>query len=149
MYGREVTDTPRPTLSRDLLAAIQPLLTQVRSRRTLSPGKLGILQHVLTEGRATTGELAAHIQVSPQAISLAAHELESLGLVERIPDTVDRRRIWIEATAVGRDRLDEELAQGHTWLARVIAERLSPAEVAVLEAAIPVLLAIGPEAQHD
>lgn len=149
MYGFQVTDAPRSALARDLLTAIQPLLTQVRSRRTLSPGKLGILQHVLTQGRATTSELATQIQVSPQAISLAAHELEALGLIERIPDTVDRRRIWIEATTAGRDRFDQELADGHAELSRVIAQRLTPAEVAVLEAAIPVLRAIGPEARHE
>ena len=151
MYGFVVTDTPpdHTPLSRDLLAAVQPLLAQVRSRRTLSPGKLGILHHVLTVGRATTSELAAQIQVSPQAISLAAHELETLGLIDRIPDTVDRRRIWIEPTDAGRDRFAQELADGHAWLSHIIGERLTPAEVAALEAAIPVLRKIGPEARHE
>ena len=135
-------------VAHDLLAAVQPLLLQVRARRSLSPGKLGILRHLLAAGRATTSELAAQIQVSPQGISLAAHELEELGLIDRTPDAVDRRRIWISLTDAGRDRLAQERAAGDAWLSQVISERLTPDEVALVEAAIPALRKITSEVQR-
>lgn len=128
---------------------MQPLLAQVRARRSLSPGKFGILQHLHAVGQATTSELAAQIQVSPQGISLAAHELAELGLIQRVPDTVDRRRIWITITDAGKERFDRERAAGHEWLSQAIAERLTPTEIALVSAAIPALLKIGPEARHE
>ena len=137
------------TVAHDLLAAVQPLLLQIRARRSLSPGKLGILRHLLTVGRATTSELAAQIQVSPQGISLAAHELEGLGLIERTPDTVDRRRNWITLTDAGRETLAQERAVGEAWLSEVISERLTPAEIALVETALPALRKITAQAQHD
>ncbi|MFB9074782.1 MarR family winged helix-turn-helix transcriptional regulator [Citricoccus parietis] len=107
--------------------------------RTLSPGKVGILRHVAENGRASTAELAVKVQVSPQAISLAARELEALGLVERIPDVTDRRRSWIHPTEAGRLKLAEETRTGRAWLYEVVRERLTPEELQSLVSAIPVL----------
>lgn len=138
-----------PTLAHALLAAVQPLLAQLRRRRSLSPGKYGILQHLDVVGQATTSELAAQIQVSPQGISLAAHELGELGLIARVPDTVDRRRTWITITDAGRERFALERTAGHEWLSQAIAARLTPEEVALVDAAIPALRKIVPEAVHE
>jgi DNA-binding MarR family transcriptional regulator len=128
---------------------LHPLLRRLNAERTLSPGKLGVLRHLAEQGRATTSELAAVVQVSPQAISLAARELERLRFVVRVPDAEDRRRIWIELTDVGRQKLAQELAAGHGWLDRAIAERLTPDERKALEAVIPILRKLGSEASGD
>lgn len=126
-----------------------PLLRRRSAERTLSPGKLGVLRHLAEQGRATTSELASVIQVSPQAISLAARELEHLEFVVRIPDAEDRRRIWIELTDAGRQKLAQELAAGDVWLDRAIAERLTPEERKTLQAAIPILRKLGSEASVE
>jgi DNA-binding MarR family transcriptional regulator len=55
-------------------------------------------------------ELAVVVQVSPQAISLATRELERLKIVVRVPDSADRRRIWIELTELGRQELAPRMA---------------------------------------
>lgn len=123
----------------DLLEALLPILGRIHRERTLSPGKVGILRHLVRHGRAGTAELAAAVQVSPQAISLATRELVGLGLVERIPDDGDRRRSWIQATEAGRLALAEETQAGRAWLQVAVLEHLSAAERQTLVAAIPVL----------
>lgn len=123
----------------DLLEALLPILGRIHRERTLSPGKVGILRHLVGHGRAGTAELAAAVQVSQQAISLATRELEALGLVERIPDDGDRRRSWIQATEAGRLALADETLAGRSWLQAAVLEHLSPAERQTLASAIPVL----------
>jgi DNA-binding MarR family transcriptional regulator len=137
------------SLTRSFFEALRPLLRRLTAERTLSPGKLGVLSHLAEHGRATTSELAAVVRVSPQAISLAARELERLQFVVRVPDAGDRRRTWIELTDAGRRKLAQELAAGHGWLDRAITERLTPEERKALEAAIPVLRKLGSEASVD
>lgn len=133
----------------DLMEALLPILARIHRERTLSPGKLGILRHLLRHGRAGTAELAAAVQVSPQAISLATRELDGLGLVERIPDEGDRRRTWIQATEAGRLAVAEETRAGRAWLQVAVLERLSPAERQTLVSAIPVLAKLTAEPSSE
>jgi DNA-binding MarR family transcriptional regulator len=131
------------------LDTLHPLLRRLNAERTLSPGKLGVLRHLAENGRATTSELAAVVQVSPQAISLATRELEKLNIVVRVPDSEDRRRIWIELTDSGRQKLAQELAAGREWFERSIEEKLTPDERTALENVIPILRKLGPEGAVD
>nr|WP_201762301.1 MarR family transcriptional regulator [Pseudarthrobacter psychrotolerans] len=108
-----------------------------------------MLRHLAEHGRATTSELAVAGQVSPQGISLAARELERWQFVVRVPDAADRRRIWIELTDAGRQKLREESLAGHEWLDRAIREQLTPDERKTLEAVIPVLKKLGSEVSVD
>jgi DNA-binding MarR family transcriptional regulator len=132
-------------LTRSFLDTLEPLLGRLSTERTLSPGKIGVLRHLANHGRATTSELAAAGRVTPQGISLAARELERLEVVVKVPDDEDRRRIWIELTDKGRQKLVEESAAGRDWLARAITGRLTPDEKKVLEAVIPVLRKLASE----
>ncbi|GAA4045982.1 MarR family transcriptional regulator [Arthrobacter methylotrophus] len=132
-------------MAHSFFETLHPLLRRLNTERTLSPGKIGVLRHLTEHGRATTTELAAAGHVSPQGISLAVRELDRLGLVVKIPDSEDRRRIWIELTEAGRQRLLQESSSGREWLARAINEKLTPQERTTLEAAIPVLQKLGSE----
>lgn len=100
---------------------------------------MGVLGYLADHGATTSSTLATAERISPQAIATAVRELENLGLVVRTPDDEDRRRVWIELTDAGRDRLDQERATSNLWLERAIAERLTSDEVELLESAIPVL----------
>jgi DNA-binding MarR family transcriptional regulator len=66
-------------------------------------------------------------------------DLEADGFVTRRPDPSDGRRVLVELTEAGRQALQAERAQRDGWLARVIAEELSPAEQEVLERAVELL----------
>jgi DNA-binding MarR family transcriptional regulator len=146
MTGDPATDQ---ALTHSLFEALHPLLRQLNAERTISPGKIGVLRHLAERGRATTSELAVVVRVSPQGISLAVRELLGLGLVERAPDAEDRRRVWIEITPAGRQKLALESSAGQGWLDRAVAERLSPDERTCLAAAIPALRKLGTEPADD
>ncbi|MDE8668184.1 MarR family transcriptional regulator [Pseudarthrobacter sp. H3Y2-7] len=146
MTGDQATDQ---ALTHSLFEALHPLLRQLNAERTISPGKIGVLRHLAERGRATTSELAVVVRVSPQGISLAVRELLGLGLVERAPDAEDRRRVWIEITPAGRQKLALESSAGQGWLDRAVAERLSPDERTSLAAAIPALRKLGTEPADD
>lgn len=141
--------TPDPLLNRSFFETLHPLLRRLNAERTLSPGKLGALRYLSEHGRATTSELAAAVRVSPQGLSLAARELERLQLVVRVPDAEDRRRVWIELTDAGRQKLAQELSAGYGWLDRAITERLTDEERKTLEAVIPIFRKLGEEAPVD
>lgn len=139
---------PENTISLSLVEAIRPISRRLNSASTFSPGKLGILGHLARHGRATTTELAAIIRVTPQAVSLAARELEDMSLVGRAPDAEDRRRTWIELTEAGRQRLARERAAGLEWLEEAISTRLTQQEQQSLETLIPLLRKLEPEAHN-
>ncbi|MEU8895857.1 MarR family transcriptional regulator [Nocardia sp. NPDC048505] len=130
---------PDSSTARELGEALHPILRRLLSGRTISVGKLGILGYLDRQGRATATTLAAAQHVSPQAIATAVRELEALGLVERTPDSEDRRKAWIELTALGRVRLRAERAASLDWLENAVAERLTDDERALLDRAVPAL----------
>jgi DNA-binding MarR family transcriptional regulator len=66
-------------------------------------------------------------------------ELETAGLIERRPDPADGRRIQIELTEEGRERVIEGRGRREDWLAAAIAAELSPEEQQTLLAAVPLL----------
>lgn len=136
-------------MTQSFFEALHPLLARLNVERTLSPGKLGILRYLSEHARATTSELALAGRVSPQGISLAARELERLLLVTRVPDDVDRRRVWIELTPEGSQKLAQEVSVGYGWLDRTVRERLTPEDRKALEAVIPVLRKLASEASSD
>ena len=135
--------------TQSFLEALRPLSRRLGAERTISAGKMGALSHLAEHGRATSSELATTQRVSPQAMSLAMQELEQLGFVLRVRDSEDRRRIWIELTDAGRQKLAAERLAGQGWLERAIEERLTPDERATLEAVIPTLRKLGAEASVD
>lgn len=131
--------TPEDDLPGLLLEALRPIQRRLHAERTLSAGKLGILRRLVETDRATAGDLAKRLHVSPQAVSLSTRELETLGLIARARDDEDRRRIWFAITDAGRVRYEQEHLAGQVWLERAIAEQLTRAEVRALAAAVPAL----------
>jgi DNA-binding MarR family transcriptional regulator len=138
-----------PSITRSFFESLQPLLLRLNAERTISLGKIGVLRHVAEHRRATTAELASAIRVSPQGISLAVRELDRLGFVTRVPDADDRRRVWIELTGAGRQKLAQESSAGLGWLSQSVQERLTPDEREILKAAIPILKKMGAETRVD
>ncbi|NKG19783.1 MarR family winged helix-turn-helix transcriptional regulator [Paeniglutamicibacter terrestris] len=135
--------SPDPQSVHEFVEVLYPLLAAIRSERTISPGKIGILHHLSVHGRATTSELATALRVSPQGISLGAKELEGLGFIERVPDSNDRRKTWLVLRPAGKEKLASEVMAGEKRIARAISERLTDTERTILQAALPVLRKIG------
>ncbi|MGA2512369.1 MAG: MarR family winged helix-turn-helix transcriptional regulator [Candidatus Limnocylindrales bacterium] len=93
---------------------------------------LEVLQHLSASGPLTVGEQAAHLGLRRNSASELLQRLESRGLVARIRDERDERRVLVWLTEPGRDvvsRVGQVLAPD--LLARVM-ENLSPEERATV-----------------
>jgi DNA-binding MarR family transcriptional regulator len=118
----------------------------MNSERSISLGKMGVLSRLANDGADTASTLSTVLHISPQAITIVVRELEALGLVSRVPDAADRRRIWVDITDAGRARLAFERGAGSGWLDEAVSENLSAEERTTLAAALPVLRKLGASA---
>lgn len=131
--------TNEATLALALREALRPLWRRLNAQKTLSIGKVGVLTYLAEHGAATSSTLASVEKISPQAIATAVRELEGLGLLTRTPDDQDRRRVWIDLTEAGRERLALERSTGNAWLEQAVTERLTAEERELLESVVPLL----------
>ncbi len=105
------------------------------------------LASVARHGGPTHGELAAIEQVAPPTITAVVGKMETLGLVTRETDPVDRRVTRIRPTSAGLDLLADTRNRRTEWLQKQM-NGLTATELATLDAAADVLakLTDAPEA---
>ncbi|MEU6248673.1 MarR family transcriptional regulator [Glycomyces sp. NPDC047010] len=82
-------------------------------------------------GRMTSGELSAKTGLTTGATTRLIDRLEQAGMVRRVPDPADRRRVLVEPVGADQEDLDEALAPARDVLGRVFAAA-SPEDIAVL-----------------
>jgi DNA-binding MarR family transcriptional regulator len=58
--------------------------------------------HALNHGSFTMGELADRMKVRTPTVSRMIDAMVARGLVDREPDSTDRRKVWLHLTAEGR-----------------------------------------------
>ena len=80
-------------------------------------------------------ELAAEERISAPALSGHVDRLERAGLIERVRDGTDRRRVGLTLTEEGSRLLRRVRARRTSWLAGRLKE-LDPAELEAVEAAV-------------
>jgi DNA-binding MarR family transcriptional regulator len=93
---------------------------------------LEVLQHLAASGPLTVGEQAEHLRLRRNSMSELLQRLEAKGLVARIRDERDERRVLVWLTDSGRDvvaRVGQVLAPD--LIAQVMAT-LSPGERATV-----------------
>jgi DNA-binding MarR family transcriptional regulator len=117
---------PAPSSTVDVVRFSSAIAALVRVTRRdlhlpLGASTLAALRTVADDGPLRTGDLARHEGVAAPTLSRIVATLEGDGLVRREPDPLDRRVMWLEATAAGRELLDEVTAAR----ARVFAERVA------------------------
>src|SRR5918911_2398644 len=118
-----------PTTSRiasDLRVVIGQLMRRLRAEHRFSITQGAVLGRLDREGPQSVSELALAERVRPQSMAQTVSDLEADGFVSRRPDPDDRRRALVELTEQGRSALQADRAQREGWLARAIAEELSP-----------------------
>jgi DNA-binding MarR family transcriptional regulator len=71
----------------------------------VTPRMLGLLRHLEGSGPLTVGEQAVHLGIGRAAASELIDRLESKGLVERMRDQRDQRRVFVWLTDEGRRRV--------------------------------------------
>lgn len=135
---------PRPsaqvaTAASELRLVLGQLVRRLRAEYSFPVAQASVLSRLDLEGAQTTSGLAAAERVRPQSMAQTLAELETAGLIERRPDPADGRRVLIELTTLGRERVLEARGRREDWLAAAIADELDPQEQRTLLAAVPLL----------
>ena len=96
---------------------------QLRSHRRadITVAQLRAMGYIDRNAGASLSDLANHIGLSMPSMSKLIDGLVSRKLVTRASDTLDRRRICLSLTPLGR----EELKAAHRFTERYLADRLS------------------------
>lgn len=132
------TEAELAATASELRLVLGQLVRRLRVENTFPIGQASVLSRLDREGEQTTAELAAAERVRPQSMAQTLGELEADGLIARRDDPADGRRVLIEVTLRGRERLAEDRARREGWLAEAIAT-LSAKEQRALLDAVPLL----------
>jgi len=127
------------TAASELRLVLGQLVRRLRAEYSFPVAQASVLSRLDREGAQTTSDLAAAERVRPQSMAQTLAELETAGLIERRPDPVDRRRVLIELTTVGHERVIEARGRREDWLAAAIAAELDSDEQRTLLDAVPLL----------
>ena len=125
-----------------LRRSVSHLARHLRTLRAdhMSLGKVSLLARLHRAGRPMTAtQLAARERLQPQSLTRLIADLEQRGLIRRTPDESDRRHLWIDIAPKGSELLRADARRQNAWLARAMAERLTPAERDTLHAAAALL----------
>jgi DNA-binding MarR family transcriptional regulator len=105
----------------------------------LSAPQLTALSRIDRFGPLTTAELARREQITPQAMGATIASLEERGLVARSADATDGRRSILSLTPQGRHVLHSGRSAVADKIAAALAGSFTPGEIAVLDAAAPLI----------
>jgi DNA-binding MarR family transcriptional regulator len=72
-------------------------------------------------GRLSGRQLARELGVSPGAVVALCDRLQRRGLIQRVPDDVDRRITWLQPTPAGEAVFEELAAMGRRELGPALA----------------------------
>ena len=109
-------------LASDLRVVVGQLIRRLRAeqhRFSMSQG--AVLGRLDRDGPQSVSDLAAAEKVRPQSMAQTVADLETGGMVERVPDPDDRRRSLVRFTAKGLETLHADRRQREGWLAGMIA----------------------------
>ncbi|MFI9081460.1 MarR family transcriptional regulator [Streptomyces sioyaensis] len=119
----------------ELQAAGDLLIRQLRQAAAgqgVTMSQVTVLKRLEREGPSNVADLARAEKVRHQSMLASVNALDAAGLVSRSPHSTDKRQVLITLTEEGRKFLRERHQVGYTRLARLMAERLTPAEQRML-----------------
>jgi DNA-binding MarR family transcriptional regulator len=96
------------------------------------------LCYISQHGKTNLSGLAAGIQVTPANVTGIIDRLVEQGLIDRVPDSADRRVLWLSVSEKGAAQLSV-LREGKTGRMRELLECLSDNELAIVEQAFDIL----------
>lgn len=70
----------------------------------VTPRMLALLHHLASSGPLGLGEVVEHMRLSKAAVTELVNRIEERGLVERMRDDRDRRRVFVWLTPEGQRR---------------------------------------------
>ncbi len=99
--AEDIGDWPTGRLLSSAARLVEHDWNQHLARWQLNHASLGVL-HVLLTAPQTQRELAGAVQVEDQTMSRMLEKLERCGYIVRTRDDVDRRRVRVALTSLGR-----------------------------------------------
>ena len=129
-------------LAADLRLSIGLLLRRMRQIPTeddISLSESAALARLDRGGPATSAELARAEQISPQSMGATLAALERRGLIAKVPDPNDGRRMILSITESGLELLRHRRNRRSEELARALSTGFTPTELNQLAAAAPLL----------
>ena len=114
-------------------------LRQIKAEGELTLPETAALSRLDRGGPMTSSALAKLEQISPQSMGATLAALEARGLVERSPDPDDGRRAVMSMTDAGLEMLRSRRNERVEQMAVALAAEFTPAELARLMAAAPLL----------
>lgn len=133
---------PKHKIATDLHSASIRLLRWLRREDdagALPAAQLSALSVIVYRPGISASELAREEQVAAPSMTRTVDALVRAGLVRRVPDSADRRRVAIEATDSGRQLLRDSAARRIDRLAERLGQ-MPAADLAALAKAAPILL---------
>jgi DNA-binding MarR family transcriptional regulator len=124
---------------RSSLGVVFRRLRQTQPDDGLTFSERSALARLEQGGPATAADLARLEQISPQSIGATVARLEARGLVDRVPDADDGRRVRVALTEVGRKALRQRRSARTEQLARALEAEFTDAELRRLLAALSLL----------
>ncbi len=131
---------PQPETAERLRLSIARLARLLRQQDDsgLGPTVTAALSTVAKHGPISLGDLAARERVAPPTVTKVVEKMVAAGLVERSPDSTDRRVSRVGVTALGLERLADFRDRRTAWLSERLNE-LDAVDLDRLEAAVDVL----------
>jgi DNA-binding MarR family transcriptional regulator len=105
---------------------------------TLTVPQLKCLCYISRHGKINLSGLAAGIKVTPANVTGIVERLVEQGMLTRVPDTGDRRILWLRVTDKGESLLSG-LREGRAGKMRELLERLSMEELSEVDHAMSIL----------
>ena len=128
-------------LAHQLRLTVLRLARRVRAERAddaMSDGRLSVLSLLANQGAQTLGSLAESERVTPPSMNRTINALVESGLVTRVADASDGRKVVIDLSEAGRRLVRETRRKRDAWFSARLA-KLTPEERATLDAAAPIL----------
>ncbi len=145
-----MTDSDDEQLTRLRVAVVRMarLLDREAGNRGVTRTQWSVLATVARWGPIGASELAEREGVNPTMLSRTMTRLEEDGLIRRTAGELDRRAVRVEITAAGA-RLHRKVGVERARLLAERLDRLPPAQVKALLAALPALEALGQETSRE
>lgn len=137
-----MTGASRTETGSALRLAVMRLSRRLRQETSgsgeITPSQMSALSVLAKHGELTLGELAAIERIAPPSMTRIAARLEESGLLERRPDSADRRVARVAISASGRELLRQSRERGDAFMTARLAG-LSEDDRELLARAVPLL----------
>jgi DNA-binding MarR family transcriptional regulator len=104
----------------------------MQSDETVTEGQRSVLFALANSGAQTLGSLSEHERVTPPSMNRTVNALVAAGLVTRVGDEDDGRKVILDLSESGRTYISDTKRKRDAWFTKQLA-RLTPEQRAVID----------------